>query len=84
MTLTLTLPPQLEALLRQRAQQTGQDVASMALAVLALGLSFDDQDFFEALVGIQQGLDDFEQGRFCSFDDLIAEQNQKYGLALEA
>lgn len=56
----------------------------MALAVLALGLSFDDQDFFEALVGIQQGLDDFEQGRFCSFDDLIAEQNQKYGLAMEA
>jgi hypothetical protein len=35
------------------------------LPVLAFGLSFDEPDFFEALEGIQQGLDDFEQGRFC-------------------
>jgi predicted transcriptional regulator len=84
MTLTLTLPPEMEALLRQRADRTGQDLPSMAVAVLALGLSFDDQDFFEALEGIQRGLDDFEQGQFCSLDEFVAEQNQKYGLSLEA
>lgn len=56
----------------------------MAVAVLALGLSFDDQDFFGALEGIQRGLDDFEQGQFCSLDEFVAEQNQKYGLSLEA
>lgn len=49
MTLTLTLPPQLEALLQKRADQTGQDIATLALAILAFGLSFDEQDFFEAL-----------------------------------
>lgn len=29
-------------------------------------------------------LDDFEQGQFSSLKDFIAEQNQKYGLSLEA
>ncbi|MGB3295711.1 MAG: hypothetical protein WBB01_22230 [Phormidesmis sp.] len=84
MTLTLTLPPKIEALLRQRAERTGQDVSSVALALLAFGLSFDDQDFVEALEGIQLGLNDFEQNRFFSFEEFIADQNQKYGLSLEA
>jgi hypothetical protein len=83
MTLTLTLPPQLEALLLKRADQTGKDISSLALAILAFGLSFDEQNFFDALEGIQQGLDDFERGDFCSFEDFVAEQNQKYGLSLE-
>jgi hypothetical protein len=84
MSITLDLPPKVEALLRQRAESTGQDISQMALAVLTLGLSLDDQDFFEALKGIQHGLDDFEQGQFSSLEDFIAEQNQKYGLSLEA
>lgn len=84
MSITLDLPPKVEALLRQRAESTGQDISQMALAVLTLGLSLNDQDFFEALKGIQRGLDDFEQGQFSSLEDFIAEQNQKYGLSLEA
>ena len=66
MTLTLTLPPEIEALLRQRAERTGQDVSSIAVALLAFGLSFDEQDFFEALEGIQAGLDDFSKVGFAS------------------
>lgn len=84
MSITLDLPPKIEALLRQRAESTGQDISQMALFVLALGLSLDDRDFFEALKGIQRGLDDFEQGEFSSLEEFIAEQNQKYGLSLEA
>jgi predicted transcriptional regulator len=84
MSITLDLPPKIEALLQQRAKSTGQDISQMALAVLTLGLSLDDGDFFEALKGIQRGLDDFEQGEFSSLEDFIAEQNQKYGLSLEA
>jgi hypothetical protein len=38
----------------------------------------------DGIEGIQQGLDDFEQGRFSSFEDFIAEQNEKHGLLLEA
>nr|WP_199331029.1 hypothetical protein [Calothrix sp. FACHB-1219] len=78
------MPPKIEALLRQGAQSTGQDISQMAIVVLTLGLSLDDSDFFEALKGIQRGLDDFERGQFSSLEDFIAEQNQKYGLSLEA
>ncbi|GJD19232.1 unknown protein [Rivularia sp. IAM M-261] len=84
MSITLSLPPKIEMLLRQRASCTGQDISQMALVVFTLGLSLDSQDFFEALKGIQRGLDDFEQGQFSSLEDFIAEQNQKYGLSLEA
>jgi predicted transcriptional regulator len=83
MSITLDLPPQLEALLRQRADITGQNLSQFALAALTLGLSLDDQDFFDSIAGIQRGLDDFEQGQFSSLEDFVAEQNQKYGLTLE-
>ncbi len=83
MSITLELPPQIESLLRQRAETTGQDVGQVAVAVLTWGLSLNDEDFFETLNGIQRGLDDFEQGQFSSLDDFVAEQNQKYGLTLE-
>ncbi len=83
MSITLTLPPKIEALLRQRAENTGQDIASIVLAVLAFGFSFDESDFFEALEGIQRGLGDFEQGQFSSLEEFIAEQNRKYRLSLE-
>jgi predicted transcriptional regulator len=83
MPITLNLPPKIEALLRQRAESTGQDISQIALAVLALGLTLDDQDFFDALNGIQRGLNDFEQGQFSSLEEFITEQNQKHGLSLE-
>jgi len=83
MSLTLNLPPKIEALLQQRADRTGQDVASIALVLLAFGLSLDEKGFFVVLEGIQQGLDDFEKGQFSSVEDFIAEQNQKHGLSLE-
>jgi hypothetical protein len=79
MSITLDLPPKLESLLRQRAETTGQNLSQFALAVLTLGLSLDDDAFFDAIVGIQRGLDDFEQGQFSSLEDFAAEQNQKYG-----
>lgn len=83
MPITLNLPPKIEALLRQRAASTGQDISQVALAVLAFGLSFDDRDFFESLNGIQHGLDDCEQGQFSSLEEFVAEQNQKHGFSLK-
>lgn len=84
MSITLDLPSHIETLLRQRAEATGQDMGQIAIAVLTWGLSLNDEDFFETLRGIQRGLDDFEQGQFSSLDNFVAEQNQKYGLALES
>ena len=84
MSITLDLPPNIEALLRQRAERSGQEMSKMALTLLTLGLSLDDRDFVESITGIQQGLDDFEQGKFSSLEDFVIEQNQKYGLSLES
>ena len=84
MSITLDLPPNIEALLRQRAERSGQEMSKMALTLLTLGLSLDDRDFVESISGIQQGLDDFEQGKFSSLEDFVIEQNQKYGLSLES
>ena len=84
MSITLELPPQIESLLRQRSESTGQEIGQIAVAVLAWGLSLNDEDFFETLNGIQHGLDDFEKGQFSSLDDFVAEQNRKYGLALDS
>lgn len=90
MSITLDLPPQIETLLRQRAETTGQDMGKIAIplegfaiAVLIWGLSLNNEDFFETFNGIQRGLDNFEQGQFSSLDDFAAQQNQKYGLTLE-
>jgi len=84
MSITLDLPPQIETLLRQRAETTGEDMGQIAIAVLSWGLSLNDEDFFETLSGIQRGLDNFNQGQSSSLDQFIAEQNQKYGLTLES
>jgi predicted transcriptional regulator len=84
MTLTLNLSPDLETLLMQRAERTGQELSSLAIALLSVGLSSEGDDFFDTVDGIQRGLDDFEQGQFSSLEDFVAEQNQKYGLTLEA
>ncbi len=84
MTLTLSLPPDIETLLIQRAERSGQDLSSLAIALLSIGLSSEGDDFFAAVDGIQRGLDDFEQGQFSSLEDFVTEQNQKYGLKLEA
>jgi hypothetical protein len=35
-------------------------------------------DQFETSIGIQQGLDDFDAGRFRLFDDFVQEMQQKY------
>ena len=83
MSIILDLPPQIETLLRQRAETTGQDIRQLAIAVLTLGLSMGDEEFFESIEGIQRSFNDFEQGQYSSLESFVAEQNQKYGLSLE-
>jgi predicted transcriptional regulator len=78
--IVVTLSPELEALLRDRAAQQGQDVGFVASELLAGILDWEKKDSEEAVKGIQQGLDDFEAGRFRSFQDFTEEQHHKYDL----
>lgn len=80
MAIVISLSPELEALLRDRAAQQGQDVSFVVSELLASVLEWEGQDSEEAIKGIQQGLNDFEVGRFRFFQDFAEEQRHKYNL----
>lgn len=80
MAIVVSLNPELEARLRQKAAQQGKDVSSVASELLESILEWELQDSQEAIEGIAQGLEDFEAGRYRSFDEFAEEQRRKYHL----
>jgi predicted transcriptional regulator len=84
MAIVITLSPELEALLLDKAAQRGQDVSLVASELLASVLEWEEQDSEEAIKIIQQGLNDFEAGRFRSFQDFAEEQRHKYNLPADS
>ena len=83
MSIVVTLSPELEALLRDKAARQGQDINVVASALLASVLKWEVQDSQEAVKGIQQGLNDFEADRFRSFHEFSEEQRRKYNLSAD-
>ncbi len=84
MTIVVTLSPELEALLRDKAARRGQDVSLVASQLLASVLEWEAQDSQEAIKGIQQGLNDFEAGQFRSFQEFAEQQRRKYNLPVDS
>ena len=84
MTIVISLSLEVEARLREKAAQSGQDVSIVAAQMLASVLEWEAQDSQEAIEGIQRGLDDFEAGRFRSFDEFAEEQRRKYNLPTDS
>jgi hypothetical protein len=80
MKIFVTLSPELELLLYERATQCGQDVSFVASELLVNALTWEEQDSQEAVRGIQRGLQDFETGKSRSFDNFAEEQRRKYNL----
>jgi len=78
MAIVVTLIPELEALLLDKAARQGQDVNLVASELLSSVLEWEKQDLEEAIKVIQQGLDDFEAGQFRSFQNFAEEQRSKY------
>ncbi len=56
MAIVVTLSPELEALLRARADQQGQDVDFVVSKLLENLLEWEAQDSEEAIEGLQSGL----------------------------
>ena len=81
MTLVVTLSPELEEQLREKALRQGQDINTVASELLASILKEEAQDSAAAVIGIQQGLDDFSTGKFRSFDEYADEQRQQHHLS---
>jgi len=80
MPIVVTLNLELEEQLRKKAAWQGQDVNLVAVELLASALAWEAQDSEEAIKGIQQGLDDFESGKFRPFDEYADEQRRKDNL----
>jgi predicted transcriptional regulator len=84
MAIVVTLSPELETLLLDRAARQGQEVNLVASELLADVLEWQEQDSAEAIEGIQQGLDDFESGRFRDFQEFAEVQRLKYNLLADS
>ncbi len=80
MTIVVTLSPELEKLLQEKTAPQGQDISLVASELLANALMQEMQESEEAIQGIQQGLDDFEAGKYRSFQEFAEEQRHKYNL----
>jgi predicted transcriptional regulator len=80
MAIVISLTPGIEARLREKAAQQGQDISLVAAELLARVLEWEAQDSEEGIERIQRGLDDFEAGRFRSFHEFAEEQRCKYNL----
>jgi hypothetical protein len=75
---TLTLTPETEATLLERAAREGQDVSAYAETVFANAFADDPDDLTqgqikEIQVGVQRGLDAIERGQWCTLDAYVAE-----------
>jgi predicted transcriptional regulator len=77
MSILISLSPEIEAQLREKAAQQGQDVSIVAAELLTQILVWKLLDSEEAIEGIQHGLDDFEAGRSRSFQEFAEEQRRK-------
>lgn len=83
MAIVVTLSPEIEAQLREKALRQGQDINLVAAELLATILEWEAQDSEEAVKGIQRGLEDFEKGHFRSFNQFAEEQRRKYNLPID-
>jgi predicted transcriptional regulator len=84
MSIVVTLSPELEALLCERAAQQGQEIDLVVSEMLASVLEWEKEDSELAIQEIQEGLDDFEAGRFQSFEDFAEERRRKYNLPTDS
>ena len=80
MPIVVNLPPEVEALFRSRAAQQKQDIELFTSELLVNLFEQEKQELEESLKAIQQSSDDFEAGRYRSFQEFAEEQRQKYNL----
>ncbi|MEB3280260.1 MAG: hypothetical protein VKK42_15205 [Lyngbya sp.] len=83
MSIVVNLTPEIEAKLREKAIQQGRDISVVAAELITEILEGELQDTEEAVKGIQKGLNDFQAGRFRSFDEFADEQRKKYNLSVD-
>ena len=76
----ITLKPETEARLRERAERDGSDVNAVADALVAAALEWEARDEAEAQASLRRGLADSDAGRVRLFSEVAAEWRAKYNL----
>ncbi len=76
--MTVTLKPETEAKLRQTAQWEGQDVDTLADALLAEVLAQREREFEEDVVAVQEAWQAIKEGRERPFAEYLAERRLRY------
>lgn len=70
---TILIAPETEAKLKEKALREGQDMNTVADALLAAALEWEAQERAEAIAGIQRGLEASDAGRARSAAQVFAE-----------
>lgn len=77
--MALTISPELEARVRQRAERQGTPAEAFAEDLIITALDLQDYDLAEEVAAIEEGLKACEEGRERPFGAFIAEHRTKYG-----
>ena len=75
--MTISIPDTLASRLRDRANQEGCDLETIAEYLLATALDWESQDRTEAIAGIQGGLDAVVAGRVRPAAEVFADMKSK-------
>lgn len=78
--MTITLKPKTEALLREKAQQDGQDLDTLVDTLLAGSLEAQAQEDEEAAAAVGRAMAAAEAGQEKPLAQYLAEQRAKRGL----
>jgi predicted transcriptional regulator len=84
MSIVIDLSPEIESRLRNKASQRGQDINLMAAELLEVALTWEEEDLVESIAAIQEGLDDFEAGRFQSFESFAQAKRKMFDVTIES
>lgn len=76
----ITLSPEAEARLREKARQDGRDVNAIADDLIIAALEREARDRAEAIEGVRRGDQAAAEGRERPLADFLAEQREKHGI----
>ena len=79
--MTITLNPQIEERLREKAERDGQNVDMLANSLITAALEWEAQDQMETVEGIRRGLEDFATGRYSPAAQVFSEIKARHGIA---
>ncbi len=78
--MTITLKPETEARLRERAERDGTDMNAIADALVVAGLEWEAREQAEAAESLRRSLAESDVGKTRVFSEVAAEWRAKYRL----